>query len=169
MDGFFDGLERAIRDQNWHAALVMALTLPDICAKTIAPTDGSKKRYIDWYDANLKSKYTRPAIGGIDERVFLSGSDCYALRCALLHEGTDDITTQRAQDALSRFQFCVTGQFNFRLHCNQINDVLILMVDNFATDVLNAARTWWAALGESERTDTNERLFTIKVTDNFSM
>ena len=33
--------------------------------------------------------------------VFLHGEDCYALRCAVLHEGADDIVTQRARVALT--------------------------------------------------------------------
>ncbi|GAA0452336.1 hypothetical protein [Streptomyces olivaceiscleroticus] len=168
MEGFFDGLERAVREQNWPAALVMALTLPDICAKTVAPTDRSQKRYVAWYDAHLKQKYTRPVGPGGGKRVFLSGKDCYALRCALLHEGSSDISTQSAREVLSRFQFCTPGQFNIRLHCNQINDVLIVMVDDFALDVLDAGRTWWASLGDVERESTTQRLFTLKSTDNFS-
>ena len=42
-------------------------------------------------------------------RVLLSGSDCYALRCALSHQGSDDISTQRARDALNKFQFVASG------------------------------------------------------------
>ncbi|MEU5097613.1 hypothetical protein [Streptomyces sp. NPDC020996] len=168
MEGFFDGLEQAIRERNWHAVLVMALTLPDICAKIVMPAERSGRRYAAWFDQHVKPKYTFQIGVGAQERVFLSGTDCYALRCVLLHEGSTDTARQPASDALDRFHFCVPGQFNLRLHCNQIGRALILMVDEFAVDVLNAARAWWSSLDSAEREATAGRLLAIRSTDNIS-
>lgn len=155
MEGFFEGLEQAIRARNWHAALVMALTLPDICAKTIMPTGGSQKRYATWFDEHVKDKY----IGGAGEHrhALLTGNDCYALRCALLHEGSADITEQRAQVALENFSFITPGESGNRWHNNEVNGTLGLMVDQFAADVLTAARSWWASRTEEQRQDTRQR------------
>ncbi|WP_413754781.1 hypothetical protein [Streptomyces sp. MMBL 11-3] len=169
MEGFFDGLDQTVRERNWHAALVMALTLPDICAKIVSPTERSGARYAAWFDEHVKPKYTRPSGRGGEERVFLSGGDCYALRCALLHEGSTDITPHRARQVLERFHFCRPGQFNMPIHCNQANAALILMVDDFATDILTAARAWWTSLDEAERAATEGRLLVIRNTDNLSL
>ncbi|MDZ7993125.1 MAG: hypothetical protein RM022_025760 [Nostoc sp. EfeVER01] len=66
-----------------------------------------KTRYLNWYNSYIKEKYT--GIGGrwneekeyvYDENaksIFLSGEDCYALRCAYLHNGLDEITEQKAR------------------------------------------------------------------------
>lgn len=155
MEGFFEGLERAIRDRNWHAALVMALTLPDICAKTVVPAGGSQRRYADWFDKHLKDKYTGGA--GEHRHAFLTGSDCYALRCALLHEGSADITEQRAQEALERFNFITPGERGNSWHNNKRDGTLVLMVDEFAADFLAGARSWWASLNEEQREEARQR------------
>ncbi|MEW2608898.1 hypothetical protein AB0937_01525 [Streptomyces sp. NPDC047880] len=168
MEGFFDGLERSIEKSNWHAALVMALTLPDICAKTVAPTGGSARRYAAWFDEHLKPKYTFGVSPGMEPHVFLSGKDCYALRCALLHEGSVDITEQRAREALERFRFCIPGERNIQLHCNKVDNTLILMVDTFATDVLAAARSWWVSLTGEQRQSAQQGQLALINSDTMS-
>jgi len=80
---------------------------------------------------------------GLDKtpHTFLSSSDCYALRCALLHEGREEIVEQRARDALDRFHF-IEPPPNGQIHCNQINNVLQLQVDVFCRDVLEGLAQW---------------------------
>ncbi|MGJ5806056.1 hypothetical protein ACSCB1_44315 [Streptomyces europaeiscabiei] len=165
MEGFFDGLEQAVRAENWHAALVMSLTLPDICAKVVTPTGSSGRRYAAWFDEHLKPRYTSGVGPRREPLVFLSGDDCYALRCTLLHEGSADITQQRARQVLELFRFYVPGKRNIRAHRNRCNDTLILMVDEFATDVLDTARAWWASLTDEEREATRQRQLTLSDSD----
>ncbi|SMF64614.1 hypothetical protein [Streptomyces sp. Amel2xC10] len=149
MEGFFAGLEQAIRERNWHATLVLALTLPDICAKTVTPVGGSRKRYADWFDRHVSPKY----MGGSAQyrQVHLSGNDCYALRCALLHEGTTDTSEHSAAEILERFQFVTPGERGNIWHNNRHDATLILMVDQFAKDVLDSARAWWASVPDEQR------------------
>ena len=158
MEGFFDGLEQAVREQNWHAALAMSLTLPDVCVAAAA-TNGKTtgKRYVQWFDQHLRPTYTYSGDPVRGPLVFLTGDDCYALRCALLHEGSTDITGQSARKVLDRFSFCTPGRRNNVWHCNKIGNVLILMVDRFATDVLAAARSWWASLTDEQREAARQR------------
>ncbi|MGA4838294.1 hypothetical protein [Streptomyces sp. G45] len=169
MEGFFGGLGDALDEQNWHAALVMALTLPDICGKADAPGGRSGQRYAAWFDRHVGSRYKHRIGAGREEVIFLSGNDCYALRCALLHEGSTDTSTHSAREALSRFHFCTPGQFNNGLHCIQINDALVLMVDEFARDVLDAARAWWASLTPGARQAAADRSIALHDTDNISI
>ena len=63
------------------------------------------------------------------------------MRCALLHEGRDNITEQRAREALDRFHF-IEPPPNARRHCNQINNVLQLQVDVFCKEVLEGLAQW---------------------------
>lgn len=169
MDGFLDGLERSLQEQNWHAALVMSLTLPDLCVKAANPaekTNGAK--YAAWFDEFVGPTYMRPV--GPDRRlhVFLSGNDCYALRCALLHEGSSEVTTQRARETLERFHFCVPGDRNISWHMNQKHGALILMVDQFAADVLEAARSWWGLLEPDRRHAARKTHLTLLDADTFN-
>ena len=66
----------------------------------------------------------------MEEHVFLSGADCYALRCAFLHEGRDEITDQRAGEVLDAFAFVVPPAGS-AIHSNQNNQTLQLQVDIF--------------------------------------
>jgi hypothetical protein len=70
--------------------------------------------------------------------VFLSGNDFYALRCAMLHEGGSDITTQQCQETLERFHFSVVAA-----HCNQFNNVLQRDVPHLCNDVCDAVELWF--------------------------
>ena len=104
MNNLTHALESAIEQKNWYAAVMLALTLPDICGKIEYPEDHSGARYKKWCEKYLEPKYTHQVGPAQMEKIhtFLSGSDCYALRCALLHEGSDDITEQGARESLCR-------------------------------------------------------------------
>jgi hypothetical protein len=121
-----DAVRRSVREQNWYAALAGALTLPDIAAR-LDGRNGGRSRYISWFNDYLGPTYTQP-IGPQPGRthVYLSGDDCYALRCAYLHEGEFDVTSHKVHDALDRFQFLAPNpQGNVR-HMVQVDRVLQL-------------------------------------------
>jgi hypothetical protein len=84
-----DGVTIAGRCGAWHAALALALALPDICAAAEGLPDG-RKRYKDWVEAYVQTK------GRLTNFLkSLDGSGLYALRCAFLHVGDSDITKQQ--------------------------------------------------------------------------
>lgn len=132
MNRFISALNESLENCNWYSALYIALTLPDICAR-IESDDGktSGNKYVAWYERYLAPKYQ------FEMHIFLGGNDCYALRCALLHEGGSDISTQQRRDVLDSFHFTVGHS-----HCNKINAVLQLDVPTFCTDVCNSALDW---------------------------
>ncbi|MDP2816041.1 MAG: hypothetical protein Q8O19_05120 [Rectinemataceae bacterium] len=138
MERFTSAIRKSLESQNWYAALYMSITLPDICAR-LESDDGKTNgdRYIRWFDKYLADNYRHEVGSDRQLHVFLSGADCYALRCAILHEGSTDITTQRRRDVLDRFHFTVVG-----CHCNQIHSVLQLDVPAFCSDVCRAAERW---------------------------
>ena len=76
-----------------------------------------------------------------EKDVFLSGEDCYALRCSLLHEGSDIISKQLCREVLDSFLFLTTGN-----HCNWINvnnrTFLQLNVGQFCKDICSAVDNW---------------------------
>lgn len=137
MDHLTEAVRAAIKDKNWHGALSLSLTLPDICGKLQSPTAKSGPRFKAWWEKYCADKYTV----GPSRRKILSGSDAYALRCAFLHEGGDDITEQQARDVLSRFTFIYPPD-NGSMHCNLFGDTLQLQVDRFCTDICDGVDAW---------------------------
>lgn len=137
MNHLIEALETSINTQNWYSVLFISLTLPDICGKIDQPNEGSAKRTINWFNKYLKQIYTSNS-----EHLLLSGSDFYALRCAYLHEGNADITNQRAREILDNFRFVQPLTDEICLHNIHINNTLLLQVDLFGKDVLNALKQW---------------------------
>jgi hypothetical protein len=138
MERFTSAIRKSMENQNWYAALYMSITVPDICAR-LESDDGKTNadKYIEWYDKYLADSYRHEIGCDRQMHVFLSGADCYALRCAILHEGSIDMTTQRRREVLDRFHFTVCGS-----HCNQINSVLQLDLPVFCNDVCMAVERW---------------------------
>ncbi len=138
MERFTKAIEKSIEHENFYSALILALTLPDICGRLSHPhlAKKSQKRYEEWFDKYLLQYYKRSLRS--EEIIFMSGGDCYALRCALLHEGRDDIASQRARrKVISKFAFSTTGA-----HCCKIDGLLILNVQVFCFQICQGVKTW---------------------------
>jgi len=144
-----DSVRQSIRDKNWYAALAGALSLPDIAGHLDGRTE-RKTRYTSWFDDYVSPTYTRTLAGS--RHVFLSGSDCYALRCAYLHLGDFDITEMSAREVLSRFEF-LAQESGMICHRNQYTNVatgiavLQLQVGNFCEEMCQAVEQWFAVRG----------------------
>jgi len=141
MEHLIGAVEKAVKERNWYAALSLALTLPDICAKMESPSQGSAKRYIAWANAYFTPKYTHEIGPDREKHIFLSGSDLYALRCAVLHEGSDDIVMQRARESLDRFHIIAPPKTG-SVHCNQLGTILQVQVDILCRDICVSVRQW---------------------------
>lgn len=152
----------AIQNKNWYVALAVALTLPDICGRLVDPNQGSARRYIAWFDAWLRDRYTRKIGPAKKDHVFLSGTDCYALRCSFLHQGEFDISGQRAQAVLDEFSFLVTPE-NWTIHLNQSDNKLQLQVDVFCLDICDAVDDWVKSVaGNSDIQDRINHMASIE-------
>lgn len=108
MERFVSAIRMSAQSQNWYAALFMALAMPDICSKLEQPESGSSgPRYKSWFEKYLLPVNTTESMG--HRVVFMTPGDCWALRCSLLHEGSDDVGEQRAKETVSRFRFTTLG------------------------------------------------------------
>ena len=141
MDNLIKALESSIASKNWYGALFLALSVPDICGYLEFPSKRSQDRYEEWFKKYMLSKYSSCIGPEHTPHVFLSPSDCYALRCAILHEGRDVILEQRAREALDRFHF-IEPPPSGQIHCNQINNILQLQVDKFCNDMIDGLQEW---------------------------
>ncbi len=140
-------VRKAAEQENWYAALGMALTLPDIAGKVDEPAARSNARYVRWCSTYFEPRYMNCQTGV----TWLSGGDVYALRCAFLHEGSSDTSRQRARQAYGRFRFIYPPKSGMVVHCNRVNDHLQLQVDLFCEDMCIATKSWLEQ-AESDRT-----------------
>nr|MBV6631350.1 hypothetical protein [Oceanococcus sp. HetDA_MAG_MS8] len=151
MQELIAAIDSNIATGNWYSALFVALSLPDVCGKIEYPErHGSQRNYADWFNRFVADRYTHRVGAGAREVVFLSGNDCYALRCAYLHEGSDDVTRQRAREAVDKFHFIVAPH-GCTIHCNMMDTKLQLQVDIFCRDIRDGVIEWLASI-EGHRT-----------------
>jgi hypothetical protein len=174
---FLQAMDQAVAQQNWYAAMALALMTPDLCAQAEKDAPTTSKDYIAWFDRWVAPRYKttetveNPQIRAEFERrrlaaqsdadhvaarrwfleespistrevTFLEGADAYALRCAFLHAGTDDISRQKARRALERF-ILTAPQGRSVMHNNILGDGLLqVRVDLFCKDVSAGAVEW---------------------------
>ncbi|WP_420957575.1 hypothetical protein [Burkholderia gladioli] len=162
MERFTTAVREAIAQRNWYSSLAMALTLPDVCANLETPDQGSRARYVRWFEEWVQDKYTSHF--GLDRTIFLSGNDCYALRCSYLHEGAGDIQGQRAREALDRFHFITPPPGGSIVHNNRINAALQLQVDIFANDIADSVDAWSSSVKENP--DIQTRIGSLLIIHN---
>lgn len=151
MQQLIGSVERAVREQNWYAALAVALTLPDICGSLERPKSTGRERYGAFYTRYLREHYVYegPLPSDIGDGPpakrpeFLTGNDLYALRCSFLHLGSDDITAQYAREVLDRFEFRVGGNHGNRISkCKGVPETLTLDVSTFCGQIVDGAQRW---------------------------
>ena len=135
MQKIIDSVRNALEQKNWYAALFVVLTLPDICI-VLEYGKTSGKEYSQWFEHNL------PQYKG-----FLSGDDCYALRCATLHEGRDNISQQRMRYVLDHFIFSTSNNHRILfkkaiINGGQQESFLQLNVGRFCAEICDTASQW---------------------------
>lgn len=137
---FVRAARSAAESGNVYGALALALTLPDM-ACSLESADGwtSGRRYSAWVDRWLDRRYLR----------FLEGGDCYALRCAVLHNGSDRTENHRASVALDRFVFTTQGG-----HLLRVNSLLQMNTPAFVEDLCLAVEAWMNTVGATETVRT---------------
>ena len=155
MKRFVEAVESSLAIQNWHSALFTALPLPDVCGKADSPNSSSRQRYVDFFSRFMADIYTNRVGPDREKIVLLNGEDFYALRCAFLHEGSGDISQQRAQQVLSEYQF-VAPEEGFVIHRNRFDDTLQLQVDIFCKEICDGVEQWNATTGQ--KSDVEARL-----------
>jgi hypothetical protein len=136
---FTESINSSLETKNWYAALLVALTLPDICGYLESPEEKSSSRYVRWFNKYMTPKYTSNIGPNREKHIFLNGSDAYALRCAYLHSGTFHTDKQWIKDALNKFRFVTSKGY---IHNNQINNTLQLQVDIFCKEICEAVNEW---------------------------
>ena len=100
---YLASLQQCIGAANWPAALCLALTLPEMASAIETPEIEARQRYAKWFDRWVGEKYRTGLLSGA--RRFLSGSDCYALKCAVLYQDVDAGSAHGRTYILDRYCF----------------------------------------------------------------
>lgn len=162
MKTFIDSIKLAVSNENWYGALFIALIIPDICGKIEFPIKHTNKRYPEWFDKYVRHKYEFGDCFQEDGTIFMTGEDCYALRCALLHEGHQDLRTQKANEKIQRIDFVVPKSGINRHKINASNIEYQLEVDKFCLDICAGAEQWLRDVSRNQEVqDRMKNIFEI--------
>ncbi|MFL1609927.1 hypothetical protein [Acinetobacter baumannii] len=142
MKQYLDSIQIALRTKNHFAALSISLMMPDICSSIEAEANkGSGALYSKWFDKYLSSYYTDKYFD--TPTVYLSGKECYALRCSYLHQGIHDIGHQIIlKDALNtcnRIQFVADDMPQDKLKMGKLT---VLNLNIFCLKIIEAVEIW---------------------------
>lgn len=95
MESVFNSIRQSLNTENYLAALALALTIPDICGKVEFPNEKVGDRYCEWYTNYVDNAYNFPPPKCNPDDLPIpprfSASDCYQLRCAILHSWSIDM------------------------------------------------------------------------------
>lgn len=132
MDDHLIAIKKDVESQNYYSALFLTIALPSICG-ALESVDGldTKTKYIAWYDHYVKD-------------LFLTGSDCYKLRCSLLHQAS----TVNSESSLVRVVFTFPVASGNTFHNNIINGALNLDVPLFCSELVRATDEWISKMEE---------------------
>ena len=134
MERLIKSIQHALDNENYYAALFVALALPDICGK-LEFGEGNGFRYKKWCDEYFIKKETEVYGHKISPYTIISSEDLFALRCAMLHEGSTQVNKK-----IKQFRFSVTKQ-NY-VHCNLMDDKVNFDIVHFCNDMCACASDW---------------------------
>ena len=109
-----DEIKKSIDNECYIAALMLALSIPDVCGKAEYPYASITKRYIQWYNTYV-GKYEKPLSPYGDDMPYASGELIYNLRNSLFHQGTPNIDVEKVKEERCRVD-------EFRLTINDVSD-----------------------------------------------
>jgi hypothetical protein len=138
-------IERALDAQLYYPAVVMTLTLPDICAALESP-DGktSGQKYKDWYNRYLAE--VSPGMTDVD---------CYSLRCGVVHQGRVGHPNLRySRIVFSLPQSAFRGSLVSGFNAGSDEVFLMLDAEQFCHAVMNQVRIWM----EEKETDATVKM-----------
>jgi hypothetical protein len=163
MQRFTNAILKSVETGNWYGALFMSLTMPDICARLASENDKTNgKKYAEWFNSNVGDKYTHLIGAGKQKVVFMDGDACYALRCAMLHQGEADLSRQKVKSVVTSMHFTTTSG-----HCNHVNGVLQLDVATFCRDICSSVDCWYEEFKLQEGSKSKiDSLLTVHVSDS---
>ncbi len=151
MDEVAAEIERALAAGLYLAATLCALAVPDMCGALPAPNgQATGPRYARWFDNNM---------GPLGYTGWLSGQDCYRLRCSLLHQGS----AGHPRSVVGRVVLVepmATGNVVHRASVTAPDGSAALVLDvRTCSDMASAALGWWASAQADATVQRNHQRF----------
>lgn len=155
MEALLESIELSAETENWNSAIALSLMIPDICP-ALAGVPQGRARYLDWFRDHALSRFS--IINSYINIALLSAEECYAMRCSILHAGTDELSVDKKNPNLSKIIFTTTGSSFVR-----IDDVLIIHPADFAHRMCASARGWIATVsGDSDIQDRMKKMTKVE-------
>jgi hypothetical protein len=144
MREYLEQVGRVAETGLYYVTLQSALVIPDMCAGLEA-NDGKSTGalYEAWFDEHVAPRYV------VNGRRFVTGEDCWGLRCAMLHLGR----FRPHRGAYERVVF-VEPHGQGVIHNNVMGNALSLEVTIFTRDMIESAEDW---LETAEQTDVYQK------------
>jgi len=141
MEHLLNQIEKSIDNETYLLGLYVALALPDICG-ALESRNGraTGNRYKAWFNRWISHKYEG----------LLTGEQCYAYRCGILHQGRSN----HERLGYSRIIF-IEPNPNMTLHRNILNDTFNIDLKIFCSDVVSGVRAWLSEVSESKNFKNN--------------
>ena len=131
MQAIIGEVNRALEAELYYLAVMLSLSLPDICAALEAPTgETTRPQYMAWCDQWFT---------GYPD---LTSKDLYCLRCGVLHQGRLGHKGMQYARVLFTLPDIVRGNY---AHGNVMNDALNLDAITFCRDMVGCVMDWYAA------------------------
>jgi hypothetical protein len=137
-------IERALDARLYYLAVIVSLTVPDICS--CAEADNSRTspdKYKAWFE-----KWMSERCPGFDP------ADCYSLRCGILHEGRLEKSYHRKM-GYDRVLFTVPSPSRNTYFNMEIEGALVFDAIMFCRQMISAARTWAMSTLDDSVTQNN--------------
>lgn len=135
MEELLEQIEKSVENGSYLLSLFVALSLPDICG-SLESSNGraSGNRYKAWFNKWVAPKYDGQ----------LTGEQCYAYRCGVLHQGR----SSHEQLGYSKIIF-IEPSPNRVLHRNTLNDAYNIDLGIFCNDITSAVREWLSSVSSN--------------------
>lgn len=105
MKRFTDAGRACLASGNLYGALTLALMIPEICGSLEDPgPNKSKARYERWCKKWIEPLHMKMAKQGEIAEPFLPASECYQLRCRIIHSGSANVPAEKQLD-IATFAF----------------------------------------------------------------
>lgn len=128
MEELLRQIEHSIENGTYLLGLYVALALPDICGALESHNGvANGNRYKAWFNKWVSHKYDGQ----------LTGEQCYAYRCGILHQGRANHNNL----GYSRIIFLEPGS-NTTLYRNTLNDAYNIDLKIFCSDIVSGVQDW---------------------------
>ncbi len=153
MKEYIQSIEKCLEENNYHCAIFMALSIPDICGSLETPEEKNGIRAKRWFSDNLKHKYFPDTIydymvsnmpdeiGKIPSEIIdeLKAQPFTTKLTPKLYWGLRNAFIHSASDVAFEYKIHIT---HGNSHLNMFNNSLQISAKVFCTDICDAANNW---------------------------